>query len=92
MKWIAALTLILGFGAQTLAGESGYLRNGQSIAVFRDGKKVGEWPKDEDKKERTPSSVRWSNSDDILWEDDGPIRCYRLFNPGAVAVLSCVKK
>lgn len=87
---------ILGLMISTcaLANESGYLQNGDAHVVYRDGKKVGEWPA----KKRKPASMANTAGDgygNIRFDDDGVVRCYTVLETNDnddVIALSCVKK
>lgn len=90
---LLALTLTL----PALAGRSGYIKDGKEYVVFKDGQKVGEWPKADEKKGRTPDSVQRVGPNSILmWEEDALARCYfMIWNPGPSSSptppVSCVK-
>ena len=93
------MLLALMCGSTAFAGESGYLQDGVAHAVYKNGKKVGEWPQ----KARTPSSMPNvdpdTNSVTVFYQDDDvtKARCYAVHyvNAGSApdaVTLSCIKK
>ena len=88
------------------AGSMGYLQYGKEFVVFKDGKKVGNWParkvqKTEEKRNPSSNIEEAAGDYDIhaIYIDDGTIRCY--FSDFSVRIdwevkrgspISCVKK
>ncbi len=73
----SALILFASVAAQ--AGMEGYIQNGQEHIVYKDGKKVGDWPKLPDEKREPSSSTSYPNLNTVLYFIDDTtvnIRCY----------------
>ncbi len=70
MKYIL---LLLVFPFAAFAGESGYVLHGKTTVVYKNGEKVGDWPKGNRKPSSTKEAGTWAA---LLFEDDGIARCY----------------
>jgi len=103
-KIVAAIVLLTSaYGSTGMCGESGYVYQGKSFVVYKDGEKIGEWPNNSpvsDSKNRKPANVAKVTINDyiLVFEDDGVVRCYGWgFNNGGIspdtrAAPFCVKK
>ena len=91
MKNLILLGLIFSFTA-AFAGESGYIENGKTHVVFKDGKKIGEWPAQPAK--RDPANFKRSISSNFYFTDDDSmgVRCYSTETVTSGGPISCVKR
>ncbi len=87
MRFVAVLGLFLS--ATVFAGQSGYIKDGKTYIVYKEGEKVGEWPKDlnNDITTRLPGGY-------ISFEEDDMARCYFGVTRGnlEVTTLDCIEK
>ena len=79
------------------ANQSGYIRHGEDIVVFKDGKKVGDWPKAA-ATNRVPADATPVPNDTLYYiENDigaSKVRCYAMSNAIGFAKsepVSCVR-
>jgi hypothetical protein len=84
------------------AGQTGYTRHGQTVVVYKDGKKVGDWPtekvSEKSAEKRDPASEQ-NSKDTLYFTDDAPaagknVRCYsisRAVGLGTSEPVSCVR-
>jgi hypothetical protein len=86
MKLLVALTIFL-FSAPAFAGESGIIFQGKKIVLFKDGKRVGQEPKEA----RGLASVKKLLPDTLYYRTDTENRviCYSPYNFGDA--ISCLK-
>ena len=73
------LVLLSSIPTGVFAGQSGYIKNGKTYIVYKDGEKVGEYPANLSVKEtRKPASSTQGYGGEVLlrFEEDEFARCY----------------
>lgn len=92
------MAISLGGAVALAAGQAGYLMNGKTVIVYKDGEKVGEWPETADnqgkKPKRMPASVAKMAAPNVLYfAEDDLARCYYVSAmPALSGPIFCVKK
>ena len=96
------LFLILFLFSQIIfANEVGYFFQGKKYLVYKEGKKIGEWPKANQattSQNRNPASIKLNNDLYLEYQEDDLARCYfGGLNTSNYPIdgkfqLSCVKK
>jgi hypothetical protein len=98
---LRSLLVAISLAASLLsfAGTSGYIENGKETIVFRDGKKVGEYPmKKNQDRQPAGSTIEYTSDLRIFFVEDDVARCYfgaadhKNHRAYAEGPISCVKK
>ncbi len=100
MKKFTVLAIGLLAATSALAGESGFIYQGQAHVVYKDGQKVGQTAAElglvaqppVGRKVATFSDYTHNNFGTIAYEDDGVARCYFGVDAGIGTNLFCVKR
>lgn len=71
---ILSLILLVGYSSTCLAGASGYIHQGKTVYLFKDGAPVEQQPDFESKASRGPASV--GSGMILFFTEDEVARCY----------------
>ncbi len=81
------------FGEFTYASGTGYINEkGEAIYVFKDGKKIGEFPNEKSKDQTRKLAEALPGNVNVYFTEDDVARCYHWNRSSSGSVLSCVKR